>query len=130
MFNSIISLDNLFASWKEFQIGKKEKEDVLLFEHKLEDNNFMNHCKIRLTFTCPMNLFLCMIQKCVIFTKLPSEIEFYIMQLQKFLTLFLNRHSFTILIRAELTKEVIEVFNDLFHTRDAKAEITRNPVGS
>ena len=37
MFDSIISLENLFASWKEFCIGKKDKEDVLFFEHKLEN---------------------------------------------------------------------------------------------
>ena len=47
MFDSIISLENLFASWKEFHIGKKDKEDVMLFERKLEDNIWKLHESLR-----------------------------------------------------------------------------------
>ena len=38
LFNRVIGLNNLISSWREFRIGKKNKEDVLLFERNLEDN--------------------------------------------------------------------------------------------
>lgn len=47
MFNSIISLENLFTSWREFRIGKKDKEDVMIFERHLEDNIWKLHESLR-----------------------------------------------------------------------------------
>jgi RNA-directed DNA polymerase len=38
IFDSIIDIENLFISWREFRIGKNKKSDVLLFERNLEDN--------------------------------------------------------------------------------------------
>lgn len=40
LFTQIISLDNLFAAWKEFRLGKGQKMDVALFEFNLEQNIF------------------------------------------------------------------------------------------
>lgn len=40
MFNKIISLENLFAAWREFRRGKRGKTDVQNFERQLEDNIF------------------------------------------------------------------------------------------
>ena len=37
-FDDIISIENLFASWREFKIGKERKSDVIEFERHLEDN--------------------------------------------------------------------------------------------
>jgi RNA-directed DNA polymerase len=38
LFNKIISLENLFASFDEFKADKRNKKDVLNFEWKLENN--------------------------------------------------------------------------------------------
>ncbi len=43
LFERIISLDNLFAAWKEFRRGKTGKRDVQAFEWKLEDSIFALH---------------------------------------------------------------------------------------
>jgi retron-type reverse transcriptase len=43
LFNDLISLDNLFFSWKEFKKGKSNKLDVLEFELNLEQNIFQLH---------------------------------------------------------------------------------------
>lgn len=40
MCGEVISLENLFASWREFRRGKRGKSDVQLFERHLEDNIF------------------------------------------------------------------------------------------
>ena len=39
-YERIISLENLFLAWSEFQIGKSKKEDVQKFALNLEDNIF------------------------------------------------------------------------------------------
>lgn len=43
MFELIISLENLFAAWREFRRGKRGKPDVRLFERHIEDNLFQLH---------------------------------------------------------------------------------------
>ena len=43
IFEQIIDLNNLFAAWKEFRRGKKNKIDVQEFEFNLEDNLFELH---------------------------------------------------------------------------------------
>ncbi|OGD65180.1 hypothetical protein A2215_02530 [Candidatus Berkelbacteria bacterium RIFOXYA2_FULL_43_10] len=40
LFDKIISLENLFASWHEFKRDKRKRLEVLLFERNLEDNLF------------------------------------------------------------------------------------------
>lgn len=42
IFNEIISLDNIFAAWKEFRAGKRNRPDVQVFERNLEDNIFFH----------------------------------------------------------------------------------------
>ncbi len=39
-YEHFISWDNLFQAWNEFKIGKRKKEDVMLFERYLETNIF------------------------------------------------------------------------------------------
>ncbi len=43
MFEEIISLENLFVAWSEFQKGKALRGDVLEFESRLEDEIFRLH---------------------------------------------------------------------------------------
>ncbi|MBI4276747.1 group II intron reverse transcriptase domain-containing protein [Candidatus Uhrbacteria bacterium] len=43
MFEEIISVENLFAAWREFRKGKRKKRDVQHFERHLEDNLFQLH---------------------------------------------------------------------------------------
>jgi len=43
VFEQIISLENLFLAWTEFQKGKRGKSDVQAFELHLEDNIFALH---------------------------------------------------------------------------------------
>jgi len=45
-FYDVISLDNLFAAWREFRRGKRRKPDVVAFELNLEDNIFELHRKL------------------------------------------------------------------------------------
>ncbi|MFA6160481.1 MAG: reverse transcriptase domain-containing protein [Parcubacteria group bacterium] len=40
MYDKLISLENLFISWKEFRCGKQNKTEVQFFERFLEDNIF------------------------------------------------------------------------------------------
>ena len=40
MYNKLVSIENLFASWDGFKRGKIKKPDVLVFERNLEDNIF------------------------------------------------------------------------------------------
>lgn len=40
MFDSIVSLENLFAAWREFRRGKRNKPDVQAFERHAEDGLF------------------------------------------------------------------------------------------
>lgn len=47
LFSQIISLENLFASWREFRCGKREKQDVQTFERNLEDNLFLLHQQLK-----------------------------------------------------------------------------------
>ena len=41
MYDKLVSLENIFISWKEFRDGKQNKSDVQLFERFLEDNLFV-----------------------------------------------------------------------------------------
>ena len=43
IFTRVISLENLFAAWREFRRGKRKKLDVQEFEFSLEDNLFELH---------------------------------------------------------------------------------------
>lgn len=43
MFSQIISLENLFAAWKEFCSGKRSRHDVRMLERHLEDHIFGLH---------------------------------------------------------------------------------------
>lgn len=43
IFGRILSLENLFAAWKEFKRGKGKKQEVQEFEFQLEDNIFQLH---------------------------------------------------------------------------------------
>jgi len=43
IFESIVSINNLFAAWREFRRGKRKKRDVQEFERDLEDNIFQLH---------------------------------------------------------------------------------------
>lgn len=43
IFDTIISVDNLFSAWREFRRGKRKKIDVQNFEFALEDNLFTLH---------------------------------------------------------------------------------------
>ncbi len=47
-YNQITSLENLFTAWEEFRKGKRNKQDVLLFELNLEDNIFNLHNGLKL----------------------------------------------------------------------------------
>jgi retron-type reverse transcriptase len=47
LFLKIISLENLFWSWKEFRKGKRHKIDVQEFERNLEDNLFGLHLELK-----------------------------------------------------------------------------------
>jgi len=47
LFNKIISLENLFASWKEFRKGKRKKIDVQEFERNLEDSLFALNLELK-----------------------------------------------------------------------------------
>ena len=47
IFEKIISLENLFAAWKEFQKGKRKKADVQEFGLGLEDNIFNLHYALK-----------------------------------------------------------------------------------
>lgn len=40
MFDQIVSLENLFAAWREFCCGKRHRADVQELERQLEDNIF------------------------------------------------------------------------------------------
>lgn len=46
-FDKLISLENLFSSWKEFKNGKTQRLDVLVFERNLEDNIFSLHYDLK-----------------------------------------------------------------------------------
>jgi retron-type reverse transcriptase len=43
IYDEVISIENLFAAWKEFRRGKRKKPDVARFEFNLEDNLFKLH---------------------------------------------------------------------------------------
>lgn len=43
MYDGLISLENIFQSWKEFRNGKHNRRDVQFFERFLEDNLFLLH---------------------------------------------------------------------------------------
>jgi retron-type reverse transcriptase len=47
VFERIISLENLFAAWREFKRGKTKKQDVQEFEFRLEDNLFLLHEQLK-----------------------------------------------------------------------------------
>ncbi len=42
-YDTIISVENLLSAWKEFKNGKRNKEDVAVFERNLMDNLFQLH---------------------------------------------------------------------------------------
>jgi len=52
MFDSIISLENLFAAWRKFRRGKRGKPDVQLFERHLENNLFQLHDTLQAKTYC------------------------------------------------------------------------------
>ncbi len=47
MYLQIIALDNLFAAWREFKVGKEKKLDVVKFGLDLEDNIFALHQELK-----------------------------------------------------------------------------------
>lgn len=47
LFNRVISLENLFKSWREFRKGKRNRSDVQDFEFSLEDNLFQLHQELK-----------------------------------------------------------------------------------
>jgi retron-type reverse transcriptase len=47
LFHQVISLDNLFAAWKEFKRGKTGKREVQEFNFHLEDNIFKLHMLLK-----------------------------------------------------------------------------------
>jgi RNA-directed DNA polymerase len=42
-YEDIISLENLFAAWREFVTGKRKKRDIQEFSHNLSDNIVQLH---------------------------------------------------------------------------------------
>lgn len=46
-YSSIISKENIFSAWKEFQKGKMKKKDVLEFSQNLEKNLFSLHYSLK-----------------------------------------------------------------------------------
>ncbi len=46
-YNDIISIDNLFISWKEFSFDKKKRKDVVLFAMNLMDNIFKLYYELK-----------------------------------------------------------------------------------
>jgi len=47
LFLQIISLENLYESWRTFRNGKRNKEDVQVFERNLADNLFELHNELK-----------------------------------------------------------------------------------
>ncbi|MBU1348460.1 reverse transcriptase/maturase family protein [Patescibacteria group bacterium] len=43
LFTRVVSLENPFAAWKKFSVGKRSKPDVMTYERRLEDNIFALH---------------------------------------------------------------------------------------
>ena len=46
-YEDIISVENLLAAWKEFVRGKRKKDDVQEFQHRLMDNILALHRELR-----------------------------------------------------------------------------------
>lgn len=46
-YTNLISIENIFQAWSEFQKGKRKKCDVMLFERNLEDNLFDLYKKLK-----------------------------------------------------------------------------------
>ena len=46
-YADLITLENLFLSWKEFKKGKSKRKDVLEFEFNLEDNIFQLYQELK-----------------------------------------------------------------------------------
>lgn len=46
-WDSIISVENLLAAWREFVRGKRKKQDVQEFQYHLMDNIFVLHSELR-----------------------------------------------------------------------------------
>jgi len=47
LFEKVISLENLFAAWRQFCRGKRGKSDVQEFERHLENNLFSLHLQLK-----------------------------------------------------------------------------------
>lgn len=47
LFNEVMSVEALFSAWEEFRSGRGKKEDVVRFEHKLEQHIFVLHHDLR-----------------------------------------------------------------------------------
>jgi len=47
-YDDLITLENLFLSWREFKKGKIKRKDVLEFEFNLEDNLFQLYQELRI----------------------------------------------------------------------------------
>src|SRR4051812_37798772 len=43
LFETMVSLETMFACWDEFKRGKRKKKDIQHFERFLEDNLFQLH---------------------------------------------------------------------------------------
>lgn len=54
-YNELISVENIFRSWRTYKKGKSEKTDVIEFERHLEDNLFSLHRKLRKGSYCHDN---------------------------------------------------------------------------
>ena len=48
IFEKIVSPENLFSAWTEFQKGKEQKPDVAAFAWRLEENIFALHRKLKI----------------------------------------------------------------------------------
>jgi len=46
-YDELISVENLFESWRAYKRGKSRKRDVMEFERHLEDNLFLLHKKLK-----------------------------------------------------------------------------------
>lgn len=52
-YRHIVSVENLFAAWREFRRGKRRKSDVQKFEYSLEDNILQLHGQLQAgTYVC------------------------------------------------------------------------------
>src|SRR3990170_8503702 len=46
-YSKLISIENIFQAWEEFKKGKRNKNDIQLFERHLEDSLFILHNRLK-----------------------------------------------------------------------------------